>query len=286
MATSKRGHGLVISAHAEFVREQQRQRPRVAGPQLPGTIFKRSDHPFSGSEGAQVSLTAEPGYTPRGWLGVPFRFQLPPHETISRQSAFNWSNFDVLDPDDVAAERSRPGGRRLRTVSVSAMFMDWQPSWGVWEPDQLDPILAARELEHMCMHGVRFRLRIRNQRFAHDDVSMVAGMTTCTISEQPSEPDTRYVQVEFQEYIGTDVERKAVKNEVGPWTHKIKDGDTLYKLSERYYHSRSMWKVIANGVKGMGNQPPSHNLERWAKSHKRRTIRIPQNPKADVPARV
>jgi hypothetical protein len=263
--------------------------PRVSAPKAPGgasgTIWYRPDTPFSG-DGVRVMLSREEGFTPQGKLRVPFRFQLPPHETISRGAAYAWSNFDALDTDEGVVERTRPGGPRLRTVSLKTMFLAWDATFQVWKPALLDPILAVRELEQLCLSGVRFRLRVHNPRmYTHDDVNMLAVLTQVTPTEEPGEPDTRYVQLEFQEYKPTEVERRAIHNQLGPWTHTIKDGDTLYKLAKRYYHRQSDWRRIARAPENgnLEHQAPSHNLIGWARTHHRKTLRIPQAANANTP---
>lgn len=250
-------------------------------PLVSGLIFPRLDTPFIG-EGQQVSLSAEQGYTEHGKLKVPFRLQLPPHETIQRQTQFTWTNFDVFDPDDGASERTRRGGRRLRTVAINTMFLSWRPSFEVWSPQLLDPILAARELEHVCLDGLVFRLRIRNKLYDSDDVNMLAVLLSCNVTEEPGEPDTRYVQLQFQEYRPTEVERRAIKNELGPWRHDIAHGDTLYALAKHYYRRQSDWKRIARANGSLDQQPPSHDLWGWRVKHHHPTITIPQRTDAAV----
>lgn len=285
MATKKKGQGLVVVGPGRII-EAVPSSAVAAMPRVPaGLTWLRTDTPFTG-DGQRVELRREAGYTPPRYLGVPFRFQLPPTDPITRSGSFSWSNFDVLDEDDGAAERTRPGGKRLRTVSISSAFLSWNPTWEVWHPQLADPIMATRELEQLRDHGVRFRLRIRNPRlYEHDDVNMLAVITSATVTEQPSEPDTRYIALEFQEYEPTEVERKAIHNEVGPWTHTIRDGDTLYKLAKRYHHRQSAWRLIARDSKNgnLEHQAPSHNLIGWSKKHKRKTIRIPKRADANVP---
>lgn len=263
--------------------------PKSAGPKAPpgpkGTIWFRPDTPFTG-DGQRVSLAREEGYTAQGKLRVPLRFQLPPHEAITRTASFTWSNFDALDTESGVAERTRPGGPRLRTVSLSTMFLAWDASFQVWKPGLLDPILAVREIEQLCLKGVKFRLRIHNPRmYTHDDVNMLAVITQCPITEEPGEPDTRYLRMDVQEYVPTEVERKAIHNQLGPWTHTVKAGDTLYKLAKRYYHRQSDWRRIAKAPENgnLEQQAPSHDLIGWSKKHHRKTIRIPQASNAKVP---
>ena len=248
-------------------------------PGKPGAIFKRSDTPFEG-DGTHVVLTREAGVTARGMLDVPFRFQIPPLDSWSRSFTGRWSNFDVVGGKNGPQERTRFGGPTLRTVQFRTMFMDWHPSWGVWEPDMLEPILAVRELERLALRGVIFRLKVRNHGlFDHNDVHMLAVITQGDVEEVSGEPDTRYVTLSFQEYDELEVERKRRQERSpkgnGPWTHTVKAGDTLYSLARHYYHQQNMWGWIAQANPGMNNWAPSRDLAEWAKREKRKRVRIP-----------
>lgn len=257
----------------------------ATGPSRPaGMIFPRADTPFHG-EGTRVTIQTEPGYTQHGKLTVPFRFQVPPIEDIARTSAFSWANFDVFDTERLAAERTRPGGRRLRTVPLSTMFVYRELPYEVWASHGThDPVLATKQLEEFCNDGLKFRLRIRQHHFNHDDVDMLATMTQCVVTEKVSEPDTRYVAMNFQEYVPTQLERDAVHNTLGPWHHTIVKGDTLYSLARKYYRKQTDWRLIARAAANgnLENQAPSSDLLSWAKRHKRKAIVIPQNPRASV----
>lgn len=289
MSVTKKGHGR--SVPVATINQVKRPGPSLSAPIHAGVIFVRSDTPFHG-DGTRVQLTREEGFTPPGKLDVPFRFQLPPNEAIVRTAAHNWPTFDVLDVEQGASERSRSGGRKLRTGSIASFFMldpHSELPFTVWSPGPglMNPLLAARELEHLCLDGVRCRLRVHNPNLhSQDDVNMIVSLGQCTITEQTGEPDTRYVSFDYQEYVPTEVERKAIHNVVGPWTHTIKDGDTLYRLSSRYYKRRSDWQRIAHANKGMEHQPPSHNLMTWRKKHHRKSIHIPQASNARLPVSV
>lgn len=278
MATHKRkgqGSQLIAVKQPQLIAVKGGVISSSAGPSAPGST-NRPTTPFFG-EGQQVSLTREPGYTPSGKLTTPFKFMLPPHEAITKTAAHNWSNYDVVGDASGPSERSRDGGRRLKTVAINAMFMDWEPWWAVWNPGlEFDPVNLVADLVKICDQGLRFRFRVRNpQLFGRDDVNMIATLTQVTVTEEPGEPDTRYVQCQFQEYRPTAVERKTVHNVLGPWTHTIKDGDTLYSLSKHYYKSKSQWPKIAHANHGLENQPPSANLLTWSKKHGVKKLKIP-----------
>lgn len=251
-------------------------------PGKPGVIFKRSDHPFHG-RGTQVSLHAVRGLTARRHLGVPFRFQIPPMDSWGRTFTGRMTAFDVIGGASGPRERSRPQGPGLRTVNFKTLFMDWHPSWGVWEPDVLAPIMAIRELEDLARKNVVFRLRIRNPHlYAHDDVSMFATITQGDVEEVAGEPDTRYITLSFTEYDELELERQARHDHGahGPWSHKVVAGDTLHSLARHYYHQQVLWPVIANANPGMSNWAPSRPLTEWAKKQHRTRVRVPEKPKA------
>jgi nucleoid-associated protein YgaU len=248
-------------------------------PGKPGVIFKRSDTPFVG-DGTHVVLHREKGLTKRGFLDVPFRFQIPPLDDWSRSFSGRWTNFDVVGGKNGPAERSRWGGAGLRTVQFRTMFMDWHPGWGVWEPDMLEPIMAVRELERLARRGIIFELKIRNHgMFEHNDVNMTAVLTQGDVSEVSGEPDTRYITLSFQEYDELEVERKRRQQQsprgAGPWSHTVVAGDTLYSLARHYYHAQSFWRLIAQANPGMADWAPSRSLLEWSKRQKRKRVKVP-----------
>jgi hypothetical protein len=242
----------------------------------PTTIFKRSDTPFEGG-GTEVTLQAEPGYTKSGFLGVPFRFQVPPLDNIQKTRGHNWQGYMVTGGADGPKERSRSEGPKLQTVTFKAIVLNWEPSWQVWSPDELEPQLAAAELEELVKRGIKFRLRIRNaELYDYDDVNMLAAMTQADVTEEAGEPDARYIQCGFQEWDPTEVERKALKNTIGPWSHKVVAGDSLYTLSQHYYKTNTLWKLIA-AANHLTSYPPSQPLFVGnVKSHK--VLKIPAKP--------
>jgi hypothetical protein len=249
-------------------------------PHKPGAIFKRSDTPFSG-EGTHVTISRRDGVTKRGFLDVPFRFQIPPLDSWQRSFTGRWSNFDVVGGASGPVERTRFGGPGLRTMNFRTMFLDWHPDWGVWEPDLLEPILAVRELENLARRGIIFALKVRNKgRFRVDDVNMLATITQGDVEEVSGEPDTRYVTLAFQEYDELEAERRA--KALTPPTlrgtglaHTIKANDTLYSLARHYFHHQADWKLIASANAGMANWAPSRPLTQWVKQSGRKRVKIP-----------
>lgn len=265
-------------------------RTRSPGPAKPTTLFKRADVGFGGGEGQEVQLIAEPGYTKQGFLDVPFRMQCPPLDQLSRTMQHNHQTYEVVGGPEGPEQRSRSGGPSLRTVPFKTVFLNWQPSWAIWptpdamDPALLEPLLAVAELEELCKRGIRFRLRIGNAAlYDHDDVNMVCVLTQANTDEIAGEPDARYLNLVFQEWKPTEIERASVKNTLGPWTHKIVGGDTLYKLAVTYYKTNSLWQLIANANPGMQNGvPPSVNLLLWAQLHHKSSITIPAKPATTV----
>lgn len=254
-------------------------------PGAPGIIFKRSDSPFTSTEGTHVTLLRAAGVTKRGFLTVPFRFQIPPIDGWQRSFSGRWTNFDVVGGKDGPAERTRFGGPGLRTVSFRTCFMDWHPSWGVWEPDLLEPILAVRELENLARKGIIFSLRVRDDGlYDHNDVAMLATIVQGDVESTAGEPDSRYITLSFQEYDELDEERKrrqagaGAGGEPGPWTHTIAAGDTLYSLARFYYQTQTGWRWIASANKGLENWAPSRALTEWAAQSHRTRITVPQRP--------
>jgi hypothetical protein len=244
----------------------------------PTTIFKRSDTPFLGG-GTEVMISLEPGYTKSGWLGVPFRFQFPPLDKWDKTRSASWPGFMVVGGAKGPRERARHEGPKLQTVTFKAMFLNWEPGFEVWAPDELEPQLAAAELEALCQEGVKFRLRIRNaELYDYDDVNMIAVITQADVSEEAGEPDTRYMQLAFQEWEPSAQESKSVKQALGPWTFKpVKGGsENLYGLSKKYYKTTALWRLIVAANPSLKNVPPSSTaLYNSTGGH---SIKIPPKP--------
>lgn len=272
------GIGLVSDALIDALKPKPDQRSQ---PNKPGTIFKRSDTPFSG-EGTHVSITRRDGVTKRGFLDVPFRFQIPPLDSWQRSFTGRWTNFDVVGGTDGPVERTRFGGPGLRTVNFRTMFMDWHPTWGVWQPDLLEPILAVKELENLARKGIIFTLKVRNDgRFTNDDVNMLATLTQGDVEEVSGEPDTRYVTLSFQEYDEAAAARQAAGASGKPSLFgtgisvTIKATDTLYSLARTHLGAQSQWRQIAKANAGMANWAPSRDLGAWMVQTNRKRVKIP-----------
>jgi hypothetical protein len=250
-------------------------------PGKPGVIFKRSDTPFVG-EGTRVSLSEEKGLTKPGYLDVPFRFQIPPQDGWQRSFTGRMNNFDVLGGAQGPLERSRPGGPGLETVTFRTMFMDYHPEWGVWEPDLLEPVLAIRQLRQFARLNLIFWLKVRSTLYDHFDVDILATITQGDVEEVAGEPETRYINLTFQEYDELDAERKRRQRghgqNQGPWNHTIKAGDTLYKLARSYYKTQRLWPAIAAANPHMRSWPPSRDLMAWGKREHRSRVHVPVKP--------
>lgn len=265
------GPGFATGTATRAFREQQ----TVAAAH---TIFTRSDKPFDG-EGTEVMLVAEPGFTKPGWLGVPFRFQVPPLDKVSRTATHSEAGFVVLGGADGPRERSRSEGPKLRTVQFKAVFMSWQPDFAVWVPDLYEPQLAAAELEALSLEGIKFRLRIRNAHlYDYDDVNMIATCTQANVDEEAGEQDSRYINLSFQEWGVTPAEARAAQGGLGPWTFKpSRTGkDSLYSLSTKYYKSAVLWKLIVQANPLLSRIPPTSTALYNAMGGQ--AIRIPAKP--------
>jgi len=279
MTVQKRDQGTVVSTVAGGIASLGRGVP--AGPSRPGTIFKRPNQPFVG-DGTHVTLSRIPGMTKSTRLDVPFRFQIPPTDGWQLSAGHNVGRYQVVsgrgtDRADLPGERARKGGANLRTFGFSTFFVDHNPDYAVWEMDDPDPIIMARELMQISLRGIVHRLRVRNTRYMdHDDVNMAVIMETCDISEQPGEPAVRNITMAWVEYVPTELDRRGADR---PSSHTIKRNDTLYKLARAYYKNQSLWGVIAAANPGMASWAPSRDLAEWKAKTGHARVKIPDKPK-------
>ena len=174
--------------------------------------------------GMRVELSAIKGLTNPALLKTPYRFQVPPTDNFQRQLSYTFNDFDTLS----ANQHSTPIGAQLEVITFSTLVLDASPVWAVWpnNPGALDDatrdstfnVLNMTEmLEELVNSGTPFLLRCGQPTLwaggnrANDksgdkrkvggyDVNMPATLRSLTLIQQPGEPDSRYMQVEFHEY--------------------------------------------------------------------------------------
>jgi len=257
--------------------------PVSAGAIRSGTY--RPDRDFQGVDGIRVALHRVKGLTAANTLLVPFRFQVPILNNFEREDGFEHAKYRTLR----LGERSRPDGTTLRTVPISTMFLDATEQAKVnfvhW-PFEPQPQKVLRELRSIQKKGTPFKLVIAQPVVWGGDalVNMRVVMTTIRAVQNQGEPGVEYVDITFEEYLETAVERKGRgRDEDIAGTHKIKAGESLYEIAKFVYRSPSLWRTIAkaNGIKGVSpNSAPE--LAKRAKKHNRRVLKIPGRQVAKI----
>lgn len=259
--------------------------------------YELRDYRTHAGEGLKVTLSRS-RFTRRGLLAVPFRFQVPPLDEFTVGHSFNWSDYETIS----AGQFSRPGGRQLRTVSFQTMFADYRSMYwtlldyppGTSLPTPLD---WTFELQAILESGTPFKLVVGQPEHWHDnDLDMLATLRTMDVTERGGEPDARYVSMGFTEWrdLAVTRKRKGKGRGGGPpgllpkgeaaledLVHTIKQGDTLQKLSRRYYGStsRRYYKHIMANNSGLRSWPGSKNLYLFKRNGRRvRAILIPMLP--------
>ena len=92
---------------------------------LGGPKTKSHAHPNSG---LLVILKRIRGLTQKGMLRHSYHFQIAPLEEFGWDSAYNWMDYDTIE----RGQFTRDGGRQLKTISLSSMVVDWNPTWAVY----------------------------------------------------------------------------------------------------------------------------------------------------------
>lgn len=238
---------------------------------------------WNNQSGLRVRLSRAAGYTAKGLLETPFRFQVPPMEEFSQQYAFDHSEYTTLK----SGMFTRPTSRQLIQIQFQTMFLDYNVEWEAWHTKD-SPIDATRDLRRLVNTGTPFRLFVRNPALWADekpDVDMLAVLKSLTVSEKAGEPDARYVDVAFQEWRPPEViKRKQLgkktkdkqkrpgrsqpKTPATVWVHPSGECNTRNKkwtaskpvtlngLAVYFYGRSAYWRTIArkNNIEGVASK--------------------------------
>jgi hypothetical protein len=239
---------------------------------------------FEGTEGLQVTLRRVKGVTRNGALLVPFRFQVPPINEFARQWHHEWTKYGTLR----MGERARPQGTTLKSLPFSTIFLDPPAqddvSFVIWDGAP-EPQKLIDELAWLMEHAVVFRLVIAQPAVWGKDrlVNRLAYLSDMQATQKNGEVGSEYLDLVFDQWkeAEADRRRRRPRDEDKTRKHKLRAGkDDLYEIAKRYYKQPSAWRKIAkaNGIKGVS--PGSEaELTKWAKKHRKKTLKIPPKDK-------
>jgi hypothetical protein len=241
----------------------------------------RPDLPFNARDGIKITLRREPGITPKGFLEVPFRFQVGPTETIPRTWTYNWQTTPTI----AAGEQATDGGKQLDRLSFSTMFLDLPEDFMVWT-GSLDVQRMLTELRLLLEEPAPFRLTLGQTALwgPRPLVNTIAAFTSINPEQRGGYLGTEYTNVEFiqigRERLSESARQRPSEAEQER-RYTLRPNDTLYGIAELCYMKRSSYHIItkANGIAEVGAKgvapDSSEALEDWAAIHNRKTLRVP-----------
>lgn len=233
-------------------------------------------------EGLRVRLSRIPGETPRDVLRKPLI--LP---AVLRN--FGWSEeFLHSEYDTVGAGQfsqpslGDPTARQLRSVDdVETLTVDWDPPWLVEQGQDPQDVYDELFAIGRSRRGVEL---LATPKFGPTRPLLRMNVTLRSITAQmrEGEPDSIYYVCRIKEWRDASVQRKGEgRGTQLPTTHKLVAADSLYSLSQHYYHSSAGADDIAsaNGIKGFGKKTP---LWKSAKFKVGSKVKIPKITLASV----
>lgn len=230
-------------------------------------------------------------------LKVPFAFQCPPLESLSRDGTFAFQQYDTIS----RGQFNRQQGRALKTISFTTVFVDYDATFTLTANRNIgpNPVIEVAKLEAIRDHGTPFELVVGQQAlWGRQDVHWgprnqnAAVISELRVEERAGEVDARYVTVTFQEYRSVHLLRNAIggrnvdpeRGRKFPAHVKLTVKGTphstdLYSLAKHFYGEQSAWRLIAK-ANGIRNWAPSRSLVDYLKSRKESslTLTIPSPP--------
>lgn len=259
-----------------------------------------TDLPPTG-RGLQVRLMPIPGISNTTLMPRDYLFQCPPMDTFQQSYAQQWNDYDSID-----GPRSRPVNRTLTTITFGTLMVGL-PSighgypWTVIDPAPLsfskkfrhhddgtqDAQTRSRQLLDIMRSASPFRLVIANPDLWNSpDVDMAATLRTLTVEERSGEPDTRYLNVSFSEFLDPDLPAFTPLVLTGtasnlPTSLRIADmflgADTMHDLAAKYYGDPSRWRAIASANKFLAGIGASASIiTQFGNSKTHKTVTVPK----------
>ena len=271
--------------------------------------------------GVQVWLKADKHHTAKHLLKTPFVFQCPPLETWSWDQVNNWNDWETIergifsrpqsqglrtidfsslfvdydasyavahprdsrsdgsrDVDDYAEDFTTPLNLRARNRHGKPGGKNHKRKHQRWQPN---PIHLSKELRQIMNSETPFRLLVGQPRlWDRWDIEILATIRSLHVEERAGEVDARYFDISFTEWREPKLGRRK-KGSRFPLKHDVKPGDTLHKLSKKYYGGYGGWRHIrkANDKRlpqGVGAEQDLSKIV--VHGHKIRSLTIPKKP--------
>jgi hypothetical protein len=265
----------------------------------------------------RVVLTRLPGLTRKGLLTDQFNFQMPPQESFSVGYSAEHTDQQTIGGRTL----SRPGAIALRTMNFSTLLLDYDAPFAVFhrgqvqaldqDPDTPDytgvqaanldfpvslpdtisargyaprnPLVVRDDLIALLESRSPFRIMAgQPQVWGTWDYDMPVTLRTLDVREVSGEPDTRYVDVGFTEFVRPDLLTRKTKgtpkhhaslpatitvhasgaavDSHGVHVPHDAGGVSLYDLAKFYYGSTAKWRGIAK-ANHLKSYSPSKGLQ-------------------------
>lgn len=230
-----------------------------------GALIGKRSAPLRG-RGLSVAFSRR-DETKKGLLGDRFLFQVPPTDSFSFSAAFGHTDYDTVS----SGQYSRPGGRQLKQIQFSTLFVDYDPQWAAWHYGvenglpPVDPLGWTGELLELVESGSPFDLTVGqpNVNGAYDIRSLAVTMRNLEVEERAGEPDARYVNVQLVEWRPISLARRRrglpatvtlhEKGDRATWDagagEETLKNPSLSRLAKKFYGSPARYRYIAQHPK-------------------------------------
>lgn len=212
---------------------------------------------MSRGEGFRARLSRIPGQTPKGLLAQPLYLPALLNDIANVETAI-FSEYTTISNGEFSQPAMGPAtARSLRTPEdFETLTVDWDPPWLVQrgiDPntvrDTLFEILRSRKPVHVLV----------TPKLGDGPVVVNMDITFRQVIERVKggEPDAVYFSITPKEWRKDGVQRSGEgRSDSLPTTHDLTDTDSLYSLSQHYYHSALGADDIAkaNGIKSFGKK--------------------------------
>lgn len=274
-----------------------------------GTGTPKATRPPRGA-GTLVTMRAIDDLTDKDVLETPFHFQCPPLDTFAVSYSYGYNTYQTLRHGEMIT----PSGRALAVVSFRTLFLSYNASW-TFDVDRPNPLSATRALRRILHSGTPFALYVHNNDlWGRKDVHWspkngnAAVLTSLDVEEAAGEPDTRYVNVSFQEYREPKLVRRRkgkrqsesrgrklpavilVTDKTGDWKRtdpghpRSGKNASLRDLAKHFYGEQSQWRIIAAHPKNgrLKKLAPGESIGKAMKGKEPLKIVIPKPPIASI----